>query len=140
MTTTNLFRSIFTIAFIAFGFTFANAQSREIKEGEPVFLEIMNDADIDKLEVGNQIQFRTTTNVMVEGKEVIRAFSPAIGIVLSKEGSTYNTSAKIKVEVRHIRAVDGQQILVTGPINLNNLNITTPTTVYVKMPTRVEVR
>jgi hypothetical protein len=140
MTTQNFFRSLFAMTLIVFTSQFANAQKREIKEGEPIMLEIQNDGDIDKLEIGNQITFRTTTNVIVEGKEVIRAFSSAVGTVLEKSNSGYNTGASIKVEVRHIRAVDGSQVLVTGPINLTNLNIHTPTTVYVKNPLIVEVR
>ena len=111
-----------------------------LQEGEPVFLEIMNDGDIDKLEVGNSIQFRVVSNVIVDGKEVIRAFAPAVGTVTRKEGSTYNTNGKIQVNVRHVRAVDGKQVLVDGPINLNSLAIGTQTTVYVKNAIDIEVR
>jgi hypothetical protein len=131
-------RNLVILCFIAFGFTNASAQTREIKEGEPIYLEIIKDENIDQIEIGNQIQFKVTSNVIVDGKEVIRAQSPAIGTVLRVEKSGYNTNGKIQIEVRHVRAVDGQQVLVFGPINLNNLNIHTPTTVYVKNQIKID--
>jgi hypothetical protein len=111
-----------------------------IKEGEPVYLELVSDTNIDDLQAGNVLQFRVNTNVIVDGKEVVRAFTTAIGTVLKVEGSGYNTSPKIQVNIRHIRAVDGQQILVDGPHNLNNLTIGAPLTVYVKNPVKIDVR
>lgn len=140
MTTLSFFRSIIAVCFIVFGTQAITAQTREIKEGEPIYLEIQNNPDLTTIEVGNQIQFRTTSNVIVEGKEVVRAFAPAVGTVLSIDRAGYNTNGSIKIEVRHIRAVDGQQILVSGPINLSVPNIHTPTTVYVKNALRIEVR
>lgn len=140
MTTSSILRSIIAVCFIIFGTQVTTAQTREIKEGEPIYLEIQNNPDLATLEVGHQIQFRTTSNVIVEGKEVIRAFSPAVGTVLSIERSGYNTNGSIKIEVRHIRAVDGQQVLVSGAINLSTPNIHTATTVYVKNALRIEVR
>jgi hypothetical protein len=140
MSTKSFFR--ITIAFIALVFTtqFATAQRREIKEGEPIFLEIQNNPDLATLEIGQQIQFRTTSNVLVDGREVIRAFTPAVGTVLEIQRQGYNTNGNIKVEVRHIRAVDGQQVLVSGPLNISVPNIHTQTTVYVKNQIFVEVR
>lgn len=140
MTTLSCFRSIIALCFIIFGAQTIIAQGREIKEGEPIYLEIQNNPDLATIEVGHQIQFRTTSNVIVEGKEVVRAFSPAVGTVLSVDRAGYNTNGSIKIEVRHVRAVDGQQILVSGPINLSVPNIHTPTTVYVKNALRIEVR
>jgi hypothetical protein len=139
-TTTSIFRSVFVLIALVFATQTASAQLRELKEGEPVYLEIQNDPDPKTLEVGHQIQFRTTSNVMVAGKEVIRAFSPAVGTVLSIERQGYNTTGVIKIEVRHVRAVDGQQVLVSGPVNLSVPNIHTPATVYVKNAIDIEVR
>jgi hypothetical protein len=140
MTTLSFFRSFIAVCFIVFGTFAATAQTREIKEGEPIELEIQNNPDLATIEIGHQIQFRTTSNVMVNGKEVIRAFAPANGTVLGVVRSGTNTAGSIKIEVRHIRAVDGQQVLVSGPINLSVPNIHTPTTVYVKNALRIEVR
>jgi hypothetical protein len=140
MTTLSFFRSLIAACVIIFSTAAATAQTREIKEGEPIYLEIQNNPDLATIEVGHPIQFRTTSNVIVDGKEVVRAFSPAVGTVLSVERQGYNTAGNIKIEVRHIRAVDGQQVLVSGPINLSVPNIHTSTTVYVKNAVRIEVR
>jgi hypothetical protein len=131
-------RSFIILTILAINFTNITAQNRELKVGEPIYLEIIKDENIDQIEIGHPIQFRVTSNVIVDGKEVIRAQSPAIGTVLRKENTGYNTNAKIQIEVRHVRAVDGQQVLVFGPINLNNLNIHTPTTVYVKNDIKID--
>jgi hypothetical protein len=110
-----------------------------LKEGEPVYLELMNDYDASKLEVGNTVQFRVTTNVIVDKREVIRAFSTAIGVVSRKEDATTNTNGKVQFTVRHVRAVDGQQVLVDGPSNLMMPTIGTQVTVYVKNEVDVKV-
>ena len=140
MTTLPIFRSIIALCLIVFSTQNISAQTREIKEGEPIYLEVQNNPDVSIIQIGDPIQFRTTSNVIVDGKEVIRAFAPAVGTVLGIERSGYNTSGIIKIEVRHIRTVDGQQLLVTGIINVSMPNIHTPATVYVKNALRVEVR
>ena len=109
-----------------------------LQEGEPIYLELTSDINPDNIEVNNTINFRVISNVLVEGKEVIRAFTPAVGVVNRIEHSTTNTGAKIQVTVRHIRAVDGQQILVDGPTNLMAANIGTNVTVYVK--NKIEIK
>ena len=118
----------------------APSRSITLKEGEPIFLELMNDYDIDKIEVGNTVQFRVTSNVLVDGREVIRAFSSAHGVVSRKSNSTTNASGSIQLTVRHIRAVDGQQVLVDGPTNLTSTQIGTTVTVYVKNAIEIDVR
>jgi hypothetical protein len=111
-----------------------------VQEGEPIYLELVNDTDIDDLQEGNALSFRVNTNVVVDGKEVVRAFTTAIGTVQKMEGTDYNTSPKIQINIRHIRAVDGQQILVDSPHNLKSLTIGTPLTVYVKNPIKIDIR
>jgi hypothetical protein len=111
-----------------------------LMEGEPIYLELTSDTDINNLEVGNSLNFRVVSNVMVDGREVVRAFTPAVGTVNRIERSTTNTSAKVQVTVRHVRAVDGQQVLVEGPTNLMVLTLGTQTTVYVKNEIGIVVR
>ena len=136
----SFFRSFMALCLLVFGTQFASAQTRELKEGEPIYLEVINNPVPADSEIGNTVDFKTTSNVIVNGKEVIRAGSPARGRIKRIERSGSNTTGQIQVEVEHIRAVDGQQVLVFSPINLSNWNIGTSTTVYVKNAIRVDTR
>ncbi len=140
MTTQSIFRSFVALCLIAFVTPFAHAQMRELKEGEPIFLEVVNNPQIGEVEIGNTVDFKTTSNVIVDGKEVLRAGTPARGRVKRIERPGYNTTGQLQIEVEHIRAVDGQQVLVFSPINLSNWNIGTSTTVYVKNAIRIDTR
>ena len=140
MTTQSFFRTFLALCYVVFGTQFASAQMRELKEGEPVFLEIVNNPIIADIEIGNVVDFKTSSNVIVDGKEVIRAGSIAKGRIKRIERPGYNTTGLIQVEVEHIRAVDGQQVLVFSPINLSNWSIGTATTVYVKNQIRIDTR
>lgn len=140
MTTQYIFRSFIALCALVLGTQFATAQTRELKEGEPVYLEIVNNPVISDIEIGNVIDFKTTSNVIVDGREVVRAGAPAKGRIKRIERPGYNTTGLIQVEVEHIRAVDGQQVLVFSPINLSNWSIGTGTTVYVKNPLRIDTR
>ena len=140
MTTQSIFRSFIALCIIVFGTQFSTAQTRELKEGEPIYLEVVNNPLINEVEVGNIVEFKTTSNVIVDGKEVVRAGSPAKGKIKRIERPGYNTTGQLQIEVEHIRAVDGQQVLVFSPINLSNWNIGTSTTVYVKNAIRIDTR
>jgi hypothetical protein len=120
--------------------SFAPNRTVVLAEGEPIYLELTSDAALDELEVGNQLNFRVTSNVLIDSKEAVRAFTPAIGTINRIEYPTTNTDGRIQVTVRHVRAVDGQQVLVEGPTNWISLKIGAQTTVYVKNEIRVEVR
>jgi hypothetical protein len=111
-----------------------------LMEGEPIYLELTSDADINNLEIGTPLNFRVLSNVLVDGREVIRAFTPAIGTVTRIESPTTNTVGKVQITVRHIRAVDGQQVLVNGPTNLMTLTLGVQTTVYVQNEIGIQVR
>ena len=140
MTTQSTLRSFMGLCLLVFGTYIATAQIRELKEGEPIFLEIVNNSLIADAEIGNIVDFKTTSNVLVDGREVVRAGSPAKGRIKRIERPGYNTTGQIQIEVEHIRAVDGQQVLVFSPINLSNWSIGTGTTVYVKNAIRVDTR
>lgn len=111
-----------------------------LMEGEPIYLELTSDTKIEDLEVGAALNFRTVSNVLVDSREVVRAFTPAVGTINRIERSTTNTTGKVQITVRHIRAVDGQQILVEGPTNLITLTLGAQTTVYVKNEIAIQVR
>lgn len=137
MTTKSIFRSFMALCFIVFTSQFSSAQTRELKEGEPISLEVVNNPIINDVEIGNPIDFKVSSNVIVDGIEVIRAGAPARGKIKRIERPGYNTTGLLQIEVEHIRAIDGQQVLVFSPINLSNWNIGTSTTVYVKNAIRI---
>ena len=132
MTTQSIVRSIMALCLIVFGTHAATAQMRELKEGEPIFLEIINNPIIADAEIGNPVDFKVNSNVIVDGKEVVRAGAPARGRIKRIERPGYNTTGLMQVEVEHVRAVDGQQVLVFSVINLSNWSIGTSTSVSVK--------
>ena len=132
MTTQSTLRSCVALCLLIFGTYIATAQIRELKEGEPIFLEIVNNSLIADAEIGNIVDFKTTSNVLVDGREVVRAGSPAKGRIKRIERPSYNTTGLIQVEVEHVRAVDGQQFWVYSVVNLSNWSIGISTSVSVK--------
>jgi hypothetical protein len=119
---------------------FSPTRTVVLMEGEPIYLELTSDADINNLEVGTPLNFRVLSNVLVDGREVVRAFTPAVGSVSRIERPTVNSGGKVQFSVRHIRAVDGQPILVNGPTNMMTLTLGAQTTVYVQNEIAIQVR
>ena len=140
MTTQSIVRSIMALCLIVFGTHAATAQMRELKEGEPIFLEIINNPIIADAEIGNPVDFKVNSNVIVDGKEVVRAGAPARGRIKRIERPGYNTTGLLQVEVEHVRAVDGQQVWVYNVINLSNWSIGTSTSVSVKNAIWINIR
>jgi hypothetical protein len=119
---------------------FSPTRTVVLMEGEPIYLELTSDADINNLEIGTPLNFRVLSNVLVDGREVVRAFTPAIGTVSRIERPTTNSVGKVQISVRHIRAVDGQQVFVSGPTNVMTLTLGAQTTVYVQNEIAIQVR
>ena len=140
MTTQSILRLCVALCLLVFGTHIATAQMRELKEGEPIYLEIVSNPLIADAEIGHVVEFKTTSNVLVDGKEVVRAGSPAKGRIKRIERPGYNTTGLIQVEVEHVRAVDGQQVWVYSVINLSNWNISTSTSVFVKNAIWINIR
>ena len=69
----SIVRSFVALCLLVFSTDIATAQMRELKEGEPIFLEIVNNPLIADAEIGHVVEFKTTSNVLVDGKEVVRA-------------------------------------------------------------------
>lgn len=140
MMTQSIVRSFVALCLLVFSTDIATAQMRELKEGEPIFLEIVNNPLIADAEIGHVVEFKTTSNVLVDGKEVVRAGSPAKGRIKRIERPGYNTTGLLQVEVEHVRAVDGQQVWVYNVINLSNWSIGTSTSVSVKNAIWINIR
>ena len=138
--TQSIVRSFVALCLLVFSTDIATAQMRELKEGEPIFLEIVNNPLIADAEIGHVVEFKTTSNVLVDGKEVVRAGSPAKGRIKRIERPGYNTTGLLQVEVEHVRAVDGQQVWVYNVINLSNWSIGTSTSVSVKNAIWINIR
>jgi hypothetical protein len=139
MTTQSIFRSFVALCFIVFGMQSATAQIRYIRTGEPIFLEVINNPIIAEAEVGNIVDFKTSSNVIINGKEVIRAGAPARGRIKRIERPGYNTTGQLQIEIDYVRAIDGQQVLVYSPNNLANWSMGTGMTVNVKNDYRIDV-
>lgn len=82
--------------------------------GTLVILETTESLRSDNATVGQIIQFRVKTNVVAEGKVVVLTGAIGIGRVKAIKKTTYNDPEEITVEVTSVRAVDGQQIALSG--------------------------
>ena len=120
---------IFAMAMIAFSsFALCNAQPLvaptfhllnfhkkvTLPAGTIVFLETNEQLDAASLTVGQLLQFKVKTDVIVDGRTLIRTGSMATGNVKSRGKPTYNNPGTITVDVLFIQAVDGQQIAMKG--------------------------
>lgn len=87
--------------------------------GTLVFLETTQRIDSRSVTIGNIVRFRVMTDVIVEGKTVVKSGTQALGRVTSIEPGTYNEPEILQVEVKYVQAVDGQQVnLSTNPIDI----------------------
>ncbi len=87
--------------------------------GTLVILETTSNLRTDQTTVGSIIPFRVMTNVVVDGLVVIASGTQAIGRVTHINPSTYNDPAVIRIEVKYVQSVDGQQVMLsTNPIDI----------------------
>lgn len=86
----------------------------DIPAGTLVILETNEKLYSHAVTVGKYVQMRVRTNVVVNGKTVIRTGCQAVGRVKSIEKSTFNSPEMITLELFYVQAVDGQQISLHG--------------------------
>ncbi len=119
----------FTIAIMAFSaFAFCHAQPMEapafhllnfhkkvtIPAGTVIFLETNDQLDAASMTVGQLLHFKVKTDVIAEGRTLIRTGAMATGQVKAIGAPTYNQAGTITIDVLFVQAVDGQQISTTG--------------------------
>jgi hypothetical protein len=72
---------------------------------------MLNEAiDVEMVAIGNALDFTVRSNVVVNGKIVIAAGSPATGWVKSIKKSCGGKCAEITITVESAQAVDGQTV------------------------------
>ena len=89
-----------------------------LNSGTPILLESNEKLETHNLTVGQTIIFKVKMDVKAEGETVIATGALAIGSVKFIEESTFNNPAEIRVDLKYVQAVDGQQV----PLNGNELS------------------
>jgi hypothetical protein len=79
-----------------------------LKASTAIFCELNQRVSLDEVKEGSTITFKVRANVMAEGKIVIRTNALAIGRVRYIKTSSFNDKAEIGIELRQVKAVDGQ--------------------------------
>lgn len=120
----------FFLAFIGLSsFAFANAQTAleapsfelpflnkkvTLPAGTLILLETTETLDASQMTVGQLIQFKVTTDVIIDEKKVIATGAQATGRVKELNKGTYNNPGTVTIEITNIQSVDGQQINMNG--------------------------
>lgn len=86
----------------------------ELPAGTIIYLETNEKVTTAQATVGQLVQFRVRTNVVVNGKVVIVSGALAIGRIKSLSEATFNDPAEVTIELTSVQAVDGQQVVLNG--------------------------
>ena len=86
----------------------------DLLAGTPVSLETAEKVLSDQVTVGQLVKFKVITDVVVDGRVVIRTGAIARGRVKSISENTYNSPESITVELVSVQAVDGQTVALNG--------------------------
>jgi hypothetical protein len=81
-----------------------------LKSSTAILCELNQRVSLDEVKEGSTITFKVRANVMAEGKIVIRTNALAIGRVRYIKTSSFNDKAEIGIELRQVKAVDGQMV------------------------------
>lgn len=91
-----------------------NCAKAELPSGTLVNLEIIEQVQSNKVTVGHLVKCRITTDVVVDGKVVIRTGAIATARVRAIVPTTYNEGEKITLRAINAQAADGQMIALNG--------------------------
>jgi hypothetical protein len=134
---------IFFLLIAGFSSLFNNAQAAQtesntqpdsgiitlkLRAGQLVYLELVDNINTEAAQVGNIIQLKVRSNVVVKGKVVIAANTMALGRITEVSRASANSAGGAKVEVRDVQAVDQQMV------NLNATYQITPNNCFVGQP------
>jgi hypothetical protein len=117
------FLSLFTLAAIAntessFEAPFTNNsflhKKTTLPAGTLILLETTETLDASQMTIGQLIQFKVKTDVMVNGKKLIATGAQATGRVKDLGKGSYNHSGTVTIEITYVQAVDGQQVSMNG--------------------------
>ncbi len=86
-----------------------------LKAGTPIPLETINPISSASSFLGQTIEFRLPSDIIVDGKVVISAGSLAKGqVVRAQNKKGLGKPGIIEIQIKSINAVDGQNILIMG--------------------------
>lgn len=86
----------------------------EIPLGTAVYLETKNTLSSNDAEVGDLVELKVRTDVVVGGTIVIPTGATAQGIVKDVYASNMNEPGKLIIAVDQVQAVDGQWVKLSG--------------------------
>ena len=108
------FAVLMAIAMLTMSFTMPG-QVVVIKAGTVVPMELVNSLTSKNARSGQMVDFRVTSDIVVDGKVVIAAGSIAQGQITRVEKSGLLGSAgELEVTVRSVKAVDGTNVFFTS--------------------------
>lgn len=85
-----------------------------LNAGTILLLETNEKVESGAVTVGQNLQFKVRSNVMADGKVVIRTGAMAMGRVKTIQRSTHNNPEEIRIELLYVQAVDGQMLPLNG--------------------------
>lgn len=85
-----------------------------LQAGTLVLLETSEKIQSSQVTVGKSLQFRVRTQVMAQGRVVIRSGAIAVGRVRAIRSYTFNQAEEISIELQYVQAVDGQMVPLNG--------------------------
>ncbi len=105
-----VFMGGFTLPYIAF------AQSNVmVPAGTTVIVTTNAVIDPETVNMGDEVEFSVTSDVVVDGRVVIRAGARASGeVTVAKKRNYVGIPAKIGISVRSVQAVDGTTVMLSG--------------------------
>ncbi|MCX7836330.1 MAG: hypothetical protein N2450_09755 [bacterium] len=107
---------IFSLVFTIFMYEFSySAEKIEIKSGTPVQLKLMETVSSKTHVQGKNVNVITSSDVIVNGKTVIRAGTPAIATVTyCNKAGIVGEPGTIEIQVESVTAVDGTSIMLAS--------------------------
>jgi hypothetical protein len=92
-----------------------NAETIVVKAGTPVYLELINSIDGNNVRQGQMVDFRVTSDVIVNGEKIIAAGSFAKGQIVSQKDNNFcGMPGEVEVAIQHVIAADGTMIPLSG--------------------------
>jgi hypothetical protein len=93
----------------------SNEDNVQLKSGTPVSMETLSVIKSNSVSVGQIIDFRIKHDIEADGKVVIPAGSLAKGqVVRAQIAKGLGKQGFIEIQIKSVKAVDGQQIYLTG--------------------------
>ena len=122
-----------TFTCIAFALGLASGQTKAlaqtttniVKAGTVVNLQAIQTVKARDVEVGDDVKFRVTNNVVSKGEVVIPAGVIATGIVSeAKKSSLAGTKGKLSIDIKNLLLDDGTIVPLTGIVRVTGKNRT----------------